>query len=70
MVHVSLIELLKRLRKNKGAKPEDLAKAINITNAEYLKVEQGLLIPDPYHLDDVAKFYGINPSIFDRYFNR
>jgi transcriptional regulator with XRE-family HTH domain len=60
-----LVELLRKLRANKKAKIEDVAKAMNISREEYFAIEKGLLLPDPYHLDDVAKFYGISRSIFN-----
>lgn len=63
-----LVELLQKLRVNKKAKLEEVARAMNITREEYYQIEKGLLIPDLYHLDDVAKFYGIDASIFNRYF--
>lgn len=64
-----LVELLRKLRSNKKAKLEDVATAMNITKEEYFKIEKGLLIPDLYHLDDIAKFYGISNTVFNRYFN-
>ena len=63
-----LVELLRKLRANKKAKLEDVATAMNITKEEYFKIEKGLLIPDLYHLDDIAKFYGISNTVFNRYF--
>ncbi|QUM78760.1 helix-turn-helix transcriptional regulator (plasmid) [Moritella sp. 24] len=63
-----LTELLRKLRANQKSKLEEVAKAMNISREEYFQIEKGLLIPDLYHLDDVAKFYGIDASIFNRYF--
>lgn len=65
---MSLVELLRNLRAKKKAKLEDVAKAMNITKEQYFAIEKGLLIPDLYHLDDVAKFYGISNTVFNQYF--
>jgi len=65
---MTLVVLLRNLRAKKRAKLEDVAKAMNITKEAYFAIEKGELLPDLYHLDDVAKFYGINSAVFNRYF--
>lgn len=65
---MELVELLRQLRAERRVKLEDAGRAMNICREAYFEVEKGRLLPDQYHLDDLAKFYGISPRIFDRYF--
>ena len=44
---------------------EQVGKSAGLSSEEYWFVEKGKLVPDRYHLDDIAKFYGVDGSIFD-----
>ena len=65
---MTLVELLRTLRAKKKAKLEDVAKAMNITREAYFAIEKGQLMPDRWHLADLADFYGISDRVFDEYF--
>lgn len=65
---MELVELLRKLRAERRVKLEDVARAMNISREDYFAIEKGRLFPDQYHLDELAKFYGISPRIFDKYF--
>lgn len=65
---MELVELLRQLRAKRRVKLEDAGRAMSISRESYFEIEKGRLLPDQHQLNDLSKFYGISPRVFEQYF--